>query len=237
MDQHISNKDIDLKNLPGQNLFTGGNDYFLRRLIEAINHSDIIHIAVSFIRSTGLVLILEQLAEALERGAQVRLLTGDYLQITEPQALRMLMLLKDEGADIRIYESKNVRSFHMKAYIFNNSKNLLNEEGYAFVGSSNITKSALCHGLEWNLMVRKLESRERFSELLEKFNSLSEQPGFVTLTHSWIDKYQEKFQKSEILPNTEPGANEILPPPAPNSSQKEALKALQASREKGYKRG
>jgi HKD family nuclease len=109
-------------NQPEQHLYTGGDDYFLKRLIEAVNHADVINIAVSFIRSTGLVLLIEPLAEALTRGAEIKIITGDYLQITEPQALRMLMLLKDEGAEIRIFESNNVRSFHMKAYIFTNIK-------------------------------------------------------------------------------------------------------------------
>lgn len=220
-----------------QHLYTGGDDYFLKRLIEAINHAENIRIAVSFIRSTGLMLLSGPLSEALSRGVDIRIVTGDYLQITEPQALRTLMLLKDEGADVRIFESQNSHSFHMKAYIFINPKKLTPEAGYAFIGSSNITKSALCHGLEWNLMVSKLDSAERFSELLAKFQTLFNQKGVVPLTHSWIDEYQERFKKSDLPKATDPGADEILPPPQPNPIQEEALQALYMSRQEGYKRG
>lgn len=223
--------------LPKQHLYTGGNDYFLKRLVEAVNHADVIHIAVSFIRSTGLVLLIEPLAEALSRGAVIKIVTGDYLQITEPQALRMLMLLQDEGADVRIFESRNSQSFHMKAYIFTNPKTSTTEEGYAFIGSSNMTQSALCHGFEWNLMVRKDESEERFIELLEKFQSLTKHSDVIPLTHSWIDSYQARFTQSSLPKSVAPGADEILPPPAPTPIQEDALEALYTSREKGYKRG
>jgi len=111
------------------------------------------------------------------------------------------------------------------------------EEGYAFIGSSNITQSALCHGFEWNLMVRKHESEERYKELLEKFHTLSKHPDIVSLTHSWIDNYQERFKKSDLPKTTDPGSDEILPPPLPNPIQEEALEALYTSREEGYKRG
>ncbi len=220
-----------------QHLYTGGDDYFLERLIVAINQAKKIQIAVSFIRSTGLILLSGPLTEALERGTDIKIVTGDYLQITEPQALRMLMLLKDQGADVRIFESNNVRSFHMKAYIFANHEQASKEEGYAFIGSSNITKSALCHGFEWNLMVRKSEDEQRFTELLEKFTTVNNQPDVVPLTHGWIDNYQQRVKNSASLQSSEPGADETLPVPEPNPIQKEALACLTASRQEGYKRG
>jgi hypothetical protein len=49
--------------------------------------------------------------------ARVRVVTSDYLDVTDPEALRSLMLLQDDGAQVRVYESAG-SSFHMKAYLF-----------------------------------------------------------------------------------------------------------------------
>lgn len=68
--------------------------------------------AVSFVRNSGYRLLSGALIDALERGAAIRLLTSDYLNVTEPTALRSLMLLKERGADTRIHRHDGSQSFH-----------------------------------------------------------------------------------------------------------------------------
>ena len=89
-------------------LSTGGKDHFLPKLLHAINHANTIDIAVAFIRTTGLNLLYQALLDALkqEQPVSLRLITGDYLEVTEPSALRQLMLLKELGADIKVFESE-----------------------------------------------------------------------------------------------------------------------------------
>ena len=84
-------------NISEQSLVTGGDDPFLPKLIAAINQATRIDIAVSFIRSSGLELIKPALEDALEADVKVRIITGDYLHITEPKALRLLMILQEKG--------------------------------------------------------------------------------------------------------------------------------------------
>ena len=58
---------------------------------------DRIDIVVSFIKMSGLNLLIGPLEDALERGAHVRVLTTDYLGLTEPGALaRLHDLAKDD---------------------------------------------------------------------------------------------------------------------------------------------
>ena len=140
-----------MKAFPSQHLTVGGTDPFLPNLLQAINYATSISIAAAFIRKTGLNLILPALEDALLRGAKVRILTGDYMGITEPIALRQLILMQSRGAEIKVFESKGYQSFHMKAYVFIESSQQHALEGCAFIGSSNISKSALEGGLEWNL--------------------------------------------------------------------------------------
>ena len=103
-------------------LVTGRNkQYLLHEIRDALKNATSIEIAVSFIRMSGLSLIIQDIEDAMnseERNVKLSLLTSDYMNITEPQALKRLMLLKERGAEIQIFESKQATSFHLKSYIF-----------------------------------------------------------------------------------------------------------------------
>ncbi len=221
-------------------LITGGDDHFLPKLITEINRADKIDMTVAFIRQTGIRLLQYPLRDALERGAKIRILTCDYMHITDPAALRTLLLLKEpraenlEGADVKIYESKNT-SFHMKAYIFIQSDN---NKSSAFIGSSNITQSALTVGLEWNLRVEYSENPHRFKEIQDQFDVLFHHKKSVELTQEWVDGYQSIYKEpSQRTAAVVPGADEQEQPAIPNEIQTEALAALNESRINGNRRG
>jgi superfamily II DNA or RNA helicase len=227
-----------LSKFPKKHLTIGGNDPFLPSLIDSINHADEIAIAAAFIRMTGLELIQESLEDALSRGARVRILTGDYLAITEPMALKYLMLLRQRGAHVKIFESKNIVSFHMKAYIFTKSIGQSISDGCAFVGSSNLTKAALVNGLEWNLKVDCFEDVDRFRYILSQYEDLYNNDSCTELSYDWIDSYSKRFvQVKKLQSYSSPGEDETLPPPDPNPVQHDVLTALKNTRQKGYKRG
>ena len=220
-------------------LTTGGEDYFLPKLIAAINSAKKIDMTVAFVRETGMRLLIPSLREALERGAEIRILTCDYMQITDPGALRYLLLLKESAneqqcADVRIFESKH-KSFHMKAYIFTQDDQ---DKSSAFIGSSNITKSALTTGLEWNLRVEQAENRDRFKEICHQFETIFKHQQSVELTHAWIENYQKHYKEpSHRTAAVVPGADEQEKPATPNDIQIEALAKLEESREAGHRRG
>ncbi len=221
-------------------LTTGGvDDPFLPQLIAAINAAAEIELAVSFIKQTGLRLLFPALEEALtERKCRLRIITSDYLDITDPEALAMLMLLKERDADVRVYASAG-QSFHMKAYIVVRSARDRPLEGCAFIGSSNISRSALTDGLEWNYRIdchgADLEARRKLTEIRDKFTALFHSPGTLALEHAWIEAYRRR--RRQLPQPVAPGSHEVEPPPVPTAVQTEALAALQASRDEGYRRG
>ncbi len=217
-----------------QHLITGDTDPFLPHLIAAINKASQIDITVGFIRVTGLRLLEPPLQDALERNISIRIVTGDYLNITDVPALRRLMLLKNKGANVRIFESKG-KSFHMKAYIF--TQNSAGKSGCAFIGSSNISQAALQHGHEWNLRVESVENPHRFNEIKQKFSDIFTHKQTKELDHEWIDSYSYRLKNSPIPISEESGAEEVVEPPTPNKYQQEALTALNESRKAGYRRG
>lgn len=152
--------------LPHQSLVTGGqSDPFLSQLLDAINQATEIDITVAFIRQSGLDLIFDALRDAMDRRVLIRVLTSDYLDVTEPQALRRLMLLAERGADVRIFSTAGDPSFHIKSYIFLRRDGEDFFDGCAFVGSSNISNMALTRGLEWNLRVDYPADSAKFLEI------------------------------------------------------------------------
>jgi len=232
---------IVVKAVPAsRKLVTGGNDPFLPHLSQAMARAGEIDIAVAFIKATGIRLLLPDLLAALQPAVdgtppnrRVRVLTSDYLDVTDPEALRLLLLLQGTGGEVRVYETKGT-SFHLKAYVFAKTAGGELIEGTAFIGSSNISRQALQDGLEWNYRVAYpgdsgfLEARERFVELFEH-------PRTLRLTDSWIESYERR----RVLPPRAmaTGSQEQDPPPQPTSVQLEALEALAGSRDTGYRRG
>lgn len=216
----------------------GGDDPFLPHLCASIHQADEVEMAVAFIKSTGLRLLMPDLRQALQRPedmppVRMRIITSDYLDVTDPEALRLLVLLQEQGAEVKVYEAAG-SSFHMKAYLFAGSSTDGQQWGRAFIGSSNISRQALQHGLEWNYRVDHpgddgyLEARQRFEQL---FNH----PRAVVLTDAWIDDYQSRRIKP--LQPVEAGSNEADPPPEPSPIQQQALQALMDTRQQGYVRG
>ncbi len=80
--------------------------------------------AVSFLRFSGLGLILQELQDFVARGGQLRLLTSTYLNVTQPDALRALMSWLPAGA-LRVFDAHadlglggGGPGFHPKVWIF-----------------------------------------------------------------------------------------------------------------------
>jgi superfamily II DNA or RNA helicase/SOS-response transcriptional repressor LexA len=227
----------------GQYLTTGGaSDPFLPRLLEAIRQANRIDLAIAFIKSSGLALVYPALVDAVEtRGSFVRVLTSDYLDVTDPQALRRLMLLAERGADVRVFQAEQ-QSFHLKAYICTRSREGETVWGAAFVGSSNLSRSALTDGLEWNLRVERSDDPDtpdnrRFREIREQYETLLDHPNVRTLDHDWIEQYAQRRRLVRHLPVAAGCEEPEEPPPEPSDVQQEALAALAASRVAGYRRG
>jgi superfamily II DNA or RNA helicase/diadenosine tetraphosphate (Ap4A) HIT family hydrolase/HKD family nuclease len=200
---------------------------------------DRIDLVVSFVKRSGIDLIARRVDEALERGATIRLLTTDYLSITDAEALGFFLdRLGDRPAgrlEVRVF-SDPATSFHPKAYIFSSSAT---GDGVAFVGSSNLTRSGITQGIEWN--VRSFGTRQ----LVEEFDRLWADPRSIPLTAEWLARY-DADRRALLLDRTAApsdddaaafAAGEEDEPIRPWSVQAEALTALEATRLDGHAAG
>lgn len=138
-------------------LFTGGNDISMDDEIRRdIQTADNIDLVVSFIKFEGLRLLIDDLQNFVCRGNTcLRILTTTYMGATDPKAIRTLYKLKEFG-NVEIKASFNTKQerLHAKSYIF--SRN--NGFDTAYIGSSNMSRSALTKGLEWNIRVTSVEN-------------------------------------------------------------------------------
>ncbi len=226
---------VDKQPVAHQRLTTGGDfNHFLPKLCHAIKIADQVDLAVAFIKKTGLSLLLPDLTDALIRtpSARLRILTSDYLDITDPEALRALILLQTQGAQVRMFQSQGI-SFHMKAYLFAGISDDQSTWGRAFVGSSNISRQALQHGLEWNYQT-DYPPESGYWEAVSRFEELFQHPQTVPLTDGWIDDYAKRRKPPQPV---EPGSTERELPPEPHEVQRRSLTALAGSRAQGYRRG
>ena len=92
-----------------KNVMTGGDDsqeQLYHRLLDSIASAQGIDIIVSFLMESGVRMLLEELKEAINRGVRIRILTGNYLGITQPAALYLLKGGLKDGVDLRFYNEK-----------------------------------------------------------------------------------------------------------------------------------
>lgn len=208
--------------------------YQLKMSMLKANKIDII---VSFLMESGVRMILKDLKAALDRGVQVRILTGNYLGITQPSAL--CLIKKDLGnqVDLRFYNDKE-RSFHPKSYIFH-----YENAGEIYIGSSNISRSALTSGIEWNYRFSSLEDKKNFDLFYDTFEDLFENHSIV-IDDEELTRYSKNWHKPAVskdlakYDDVEENADtkvEVLF--QPRGAQIEALYALEDSRSEGATKG
>ena len=228
-------------------LFTGRSvEPFAATLKDHFASAEQVDMAVAFVMKSGVTALQDAISEALSRGTRVRLLTGDYLGATDPVALVQLLDFESQqgSIELRVYQTEIDRSpssglataFHPKAYIFVDR----NGGGTAFIGSSNLSKSALSDGVEWNYRVVSSRDGQGFQEARTAFNRLFHSPWTTVLTEDWIEDY--KGRRRRVLQQTTDDAlfappSEPIQIPEPHDIQREALEALQRSRDGGAEAG
>lgn len=158
-------------------------------LLEHIESASTICILTSFVMKSGVDYLKSALKQAAERGADIKICTGDYLYITQPEGLKELLSI-DDRIQIRLWKSNGV-SFHPKAYLFQSD----NQE-YLFIGSSNLSRSALNHGVEWNLSVSG--EKDVFEEAMSQFLNLFLSKQTIGLNVETIKHYEQEYKQYHL---------------------------------------
>ncbi|MCI8482958.1 MAG: DEAD/DEAH box helicase family protein [Lachnospiraceae bacterium] len=232
-----------------RDVMTGDRDqsrFLYSQLKMSILQADRIDLIVSFLMESGVRLLLRDLQMALERGVQIRLLTGNYLGITQPAALYLLKRELGPAMDLRFYHDQR-RSFHPKAYIFH-----YKQGSEIYIGSSNVSRSALTSGIEWNYRLDSRKDAENFQLFYETFEDLFYHHAIVIddeelkrYSKSWkrpavakdLERYDLAEEDNRQYDPAEEKNQKVEALYQPRGVQIEALYALESSRAEGARKG
>jgi superfamily II DNA or RNA helicase len=224
------NKDDKIRpitSIATNSLFTGAkNEPSLgSELVKEIHTADKIDMLVSFIKWSGLVQIYEALKE-FTQNHKLRIITTSYMGASDYKAI--LELSKLPNTEIKIsYDTKRTR-LHSKSYMFYRNTGF----STAYIGSSNLSNSALTTGLEWNLKISEYTSKE----MINKFSATFESYWHDNEFYFFDNKNENDKKKLQIALSQNSGGNascdsqfyfDIIP----YSYQQEILDKLQAERE------
>ena len=232
--------DIDGLQIECTDVMTGDknrNRFLYYQLKMSMRKANKIDIIVSFLMESGVRMILKDLKAALDRGVQVRILTGNYLGITQPSALCLIKKELGNRVDLRFYNDKD-RSFHPKSYIFH-----YENVGEIYIGSSNISRSALTSGIEWNYRFSSLDDQKNFNLFYDTFVELFENHSIV-IDDDELIRYSKNWHKPAVskdlakYDNLEDDVDtKVESLFQPRGAQIEALYALEDSRLEGVTKG
>ncbi|MGL6064711.1 MAG: DUF3427 domain-containing protein [Fusobacteriaceae bacterium] len=187
-------------------LLNNKNEKIITTLRRELEECEEFIISVAFITESGLTLILEQLKKLEDKNIKGKILSGDYLNFTQPKAL--LALKRYKNIELKLLTGE---SLHSKGFFFKR-KNYWN----VIIGSSNLTQTALTTNLEWNLKLTSLENGKIIKDILEDFNEIYSRLSVLSIEEiknyellykdiknrfNYIKHKKEIGDKKEIIPN------------------------------------
>lgn len=148
---------------------------------------DRFQISVAFITMSGITPLLQTLKELENKNIPGEILTTNYLNFSEPGALKKLNDLSNITLKMYDVEAAN-EGFHTKGYIFRK------DEIYRIIiGSSNITSAALTSNREWNTKLISTEQGEMAKEIVAEFKELWNSP-YALSFDAFYENYKERYQ-------------------------------------------
>lgn len=148
---------------------------------------DQFQISVAFITMGGITPLLQTLKELEKRQIPGQILTTNYLNFSEPRALKKLEELSN--ITLKMYDVDRAdQGFHTKGYIFKK------EEIYRIIiGSSNITSAALTKNKEWNTKIVSTEQGEIAQEIVKEFYQLWDSK-YALFYDDFYENYKQKYE-------------------------------------------
>ncbi len=157
----------------------------LTSILHELEYCTEFYISVAFVTTSGVATIINQLKSLESRNIKGKMLVSQYLNFTQPEALKRLAQFKN--IDLRITTTGNA---HSKGYIFKNKGHF-----NLIIGSSNLTAQALCSNKEWNLKVSALDNSGIVEKVINEFNN--DFKNAVQVNLDFISAYEEIYTSNQ----------------------------------------
>ncbi len=189
-----------------------------------LTSADRVDLLCAFIRWHGIRLLERELDMLHDRGVDFRVITTTYMGATEQRAVDALV--RRYGARMKISYASATTRLHAKAWLFRR------ESGFdtAFVGSSNLSRSALVDGLEWNVRLSSVATPDLIRKFTSTFDTYWAAPDFVPYdpeVPADSDRLADALGRQQADSTTPLTGLEVRPYP----HQEQILEALAAERE------
>ena len=175
------------------NLFTGGSSTLSlgEEIRREIASADEICFIVSFLKVSGVRILIDDLKKFCARdGVRLRIITTTYCGATQAKAIEQLAALPN--TEIRISYNTDIERLHAKSYIFVRNSGM----NTAYIGSSNLSKSAQTEGLEWNMRVTSVENPHIIKTALATFEMYWNSPNFEDFRIGGIEKFNKEIGRN-----------------------------------------
>jgi len=195
----------------------------LTTILQELNNCEEFWFSVAFVTTNGVATLIQSLIDLEKKGVKGKILVSQYLNFTQPEALRRLLQFKNLEVKIAIDNS-----FHSKGYLFK-KKDVYD----LIIGSSNLTATALCSNIEWNLKITATPVSHIIFNAIKEFTSEYEKA--TAVDEVFLTQYETLYKKqidySRLLKKelVATSVKEIKP----NLMQIEALKNIEHLRSQG----
>ena len=197
----------------------------LSALLQELDTCSEFFISVAFVTTSGIAVLFNTLIALEKRNVKGKILVSQYLNFTQPEALKRLKSFKN--IELKISTENNT---HTKGYIFRKETHHT-----IIIGSSNLTANALTVNREWNLKISGLNASGIVENVLHEFHRDFEEA--ISVTDEYITFYEDLYKKQREKIPLELGVTKSEEVILPNKMQQVALRNLKELRRTHQNKG
>ena len=203
-------------------LFTGSpsDPQLVHELVQEMKSADSMDVLISFIKWSGLRLLMRGFEELSQRGGMIRIITTSYMGASDAEAIEWLA--RQVNTSVRVSYDTDRTRLHAKAYYFHRNTGF----STAYIGSANMSQAAMTSGLEWNLKITAQDQPHIVDKFVAEFETYWNSREFMPFNPDEPQVLRDAISHARKGPRNAPVFFDIRP----HAFQERILDALESER-------